>query len=503
VLLALDDRQPLYQQIHAALRGRILAGDLGPGARLPATRTLAEDAGVSRNVVLLAYDQLLAEGYVVGRIGAGTFVASELPDSALGVGRADPAPPRRARRRAAPLSAYARRVPRSPAVAVRPAAIGHEFRFGAPAVQDFPFHVWRRLLARRARAVGPASLTYGAPEGYGPLREALADYLGGARGVRCRPDQVLVVNGAQQALDLVARALLDPGHVVAIEEPQYLGAREAFQAAGARLLPVPVDAEGLVVSRLPAPASPPRLVYITPSHQFPTGATMSLARRLALLQWAGQAGTWIVEDDYDSEYRYSGRPIEALQALDRTGCVIYVGTLSKTLFPALRLGYVVAPEPLVRTLRAIKALTDRHTATLPQEVLADFIREGHFERHLRRTRTRNAARRAALLDAVATRLGPDARVEGANAGLHALLWLDGVSPARLDDVVQRAQAAGVGLYAVRRFYLRPPRRAGLLLGYAGLTEADIRRGIDILADLLRSGRRSGSRNGSPVRQPRV
>jgi GntR family transcriptional regulator/MocR family aminotransferase len=383
-------------------------------------------------------------------------------------------------------------VPRTPAVAVRPAAIGHEFRFGAPAVQDFPFDVWRRLLARRARTVGPASLTYGPPEGHEPLREALADYLRGARGVRCRADQVLVVNGAQQALDLVARALLDPGHVVAIEEPQYLGAREAFRAAGARLRPVPVDADGLVVSRLPAPARPPRLVYVTPSHQFPTGATMSLARRLALLQWAGRARAWIVEDDYDSEYRYSGRPIEALQALDRTDCVVYVGTLSKTLFPALRLGYVVAPEPLVPTLRAIKALTDRHTATLGQEVLADFIREGHFERHLRRTRVRNAARRAALLDAVATRLGPAARVEGANAGLHALLWLDGVSPRRLDDVVRRAQGAGVGLYPVRRFYLRPPRRAGLLLGYAGLTEDDIRRGIDVLADLLPSARPQAS-----------
>lgn len=278
--------------------------------------------------------------------------------------------------------------------------------------------------------------------------------------------------------------LLDPGDRVVIEEPHYQGARLVFLAAGARLVPAPVDGDGLDVACLPRAGARARLAYVTPSHQFPTGVVMSLGRRLALLEWARRADAHVVEDDYDSEYRYEGRPIEAVQGLDRAGRVIYVGTLSKVLFPALRLGYLVLPGPLVEPFRRAKWATDRHTGTLEQEVLAEFIRDGHFERHLRRSRTRYAARRAALLDALAAHFGDRAEVVGANAGVHLLVWLRGVAPGALDRLVQRAAEDGVGVYPIAPYYLIPPKRAGLLLGYASLTEAEIRAGIRRLAAVL-------------------
>jgi GntR family transcriptional regulator/MocR family aminotransferase len=327
-------------------------------------------------------------------------------------------------------------------------------------------------------------MAYTRPEGHAPLRQALADYLRRARGVLCDPGQIIVVNGSQQALDLVARVLLDPGDRVVIEEPHYQGARFAFLATGARLVPARVDAEGLDVRGLPAAARSARLVYVTPSHQFPTGVVMPLGRRLGLLSWAKRGGAHIVEDDYDSEYRYEGRPIEAMQGLDRAGRVIYMGTFSKVLFPALRIGYLVLPAPLVEPFQAAKWLTDRHTSTLEQEVLAEFIRDGSFERHLRRSRTCYAARRAALLQALADYLPKRAEVIGANAGLHLLVWLRGVSPHTVDRLVQRAAGVGVGLYPIAPYYLRPPRRVGFLLGYAALTEGAIRNGIRRLAGVL-------------------
>jgi GntR family transcriptional regulator/MocR family aminotransferase len=479
----------LYQQVYQALREAILTGHLAAGVRLPSTRVLARELGVSRNTVLLAYNQLLAEGYVVGQVGSGTYVAATLPDTSLAtvatVTTTRPArevtPPR--------LSRYGQRVradsPLPPPGALTPhAAVRYDFRYGLPEVADFPHEIWRRLLVRCTRGVSPGALHYGPPAGYPPLREAIAAYLQRARAVVCDPEQVVVVNGSQQALDLAARVLLDPGDSVVIEEPHYQGARQVFLAAGARLVTAPVDAEGLDVHTLPPEAATARLAYVTPSHQFPTGAIMSLSRRLALLQWAETTGAYILEDDYDSEYRYAGRPVEAVQGLDRSGRVIYVGTFSKVLFPALRLGYLVLPPPLVQPFTAVKWLTDRHTSTFEQEVLHDFICEGHFERHLRRGRTRNAARRAALLAALQTHLGARVEVTGANAGMHLVVWLRDVAPERLHTVIDHAAQAGVGLYSVTPYYLTPPRRAGLLLGYAALNADDIDRGIQRLASIL-------------------
>jgi GntR family transcriptional regulator/MocR family aminotransferase len=489
MFVKLDGNGTLYQQLYHALRRAILTGQLAPGERLPATRPFARELGISRNTVLLAYEQLLSEGYAIGQAGSGTYVASSLPDTMLAadhpttaVVRAQPQLPPR-------LSVYGRHVAHQnplypPGQAAPVTGVRYDFRYGLPAVEEFPHDIWRRLLARRARSVSLRSLHYGPPEGYRPLREAIADYLRRARAVLCKPEQIVVVNGSQQALDLTARVLLDPGDSVVLEEPHYQGARQVFLAAGAHLLTGPVDAEGLDIMALSRAAAEARLVYVTPSHQFPTGAIMSLARRLTLLTWAERTDTYVLEDDYDSEYRYEGRPVEAVQGLDRSGRVIYIGTFSKVLFPALRIGYLVLPEPLIQPFLAAKWLTDRHTSTLEQEILTDFIREGHFERHLRRARTRNAARRAALLDALHMYLGDRVEVSGANAGIHLLVWLRDIQPHHAATLSARAARTGVGIYPVAPYYLQPPERVGLLLGYASMPEEALRAGIRLLATLL-------------------
>jgi GntR family transcriptional regulator/MocR family aminotransferase len=488
VLVRLEGEGPLYQRLYRGLRGAILEGRLGAGARLPSSRGLARELGLSRNAVLMAFDQLFAEGYVEGRVGSGTFVAKTLPDAMVTPWTGEPAARRPTARPR--LSAQARRLlalaPVPPPGGGPSRGLRYDFRYGLPAVEDFPHEVWRRLLARRARAVSLRSLRYGPPEGHGPLREAIADYLRRARGVACAASQVVVVNGSQQALDIAARVLVDAGDRVVVEEPCYQGARQVFQAAGARLAPCPVDASGLDPARLPAGGSRPRLAYVTPSHQFPTGGVMPLARRLDLLRWAERAGAYLLEDDYDSEYRYEGRPVEAVQALDRSGRVLYVGTFSKVLFPSLRIGYLVAPDPLVPALVAAKWLLDRHTPTLEQEVLADFITGGDFERHLRRSRARNAARRAALLDALRAELGDVVEVAGANAGIHLLAWMRGLPRSALPALVRRGAEAGLGLYPVTPYYLRPPNRAGLLMGYASLAEGDLRAGVRLLGEVVRA-----------------
>jgi len=473
-----DLPEPIYQQLYRRLRESILKGELVPGARLPATRVLASDAGVSRNTVLLAYDQLRAEGYVDGQVGAGTFVARELPDD----GPTPPARQKPAKAASLGVSAYAARAQMMPAptMAPPPRRIRYDFRYGLPGVAEFPRDVWRKLLARHARRVSVATSRYAAPAGLAPLREAIADYLRRARAVDCDAEGVAIVNGSQQALDLIARLLVDPGDAVLIEEPHYLGAREVFLAAGARLIPCPVDADGLDIERAPKEARKARLAYVTPSHQFPTGAVMPLARRLALLAWARANRAYVIEDDYDSEFRYGGRPVEAVQALDSAGQVIYVGTMSKTLFPSLRLGYVVLPPALMKPFLAIKHLSDRHTSTLIQLVLADFIAEGHFERHVRRVKAQNAKRRAAVLRTLAEVFGDRVRIEGSNAGLHLMLWFNDRPPGDTAGIVEAAACAGVGVYPVGPYYLGKPRAAGLLLGYAALSEREIEAGIRLL-----------------------
>jgi GntR family transcriptional regulator / MocR family aminotransferase len=497
MLPSLDGRGPIYQQIYRSLRAAILSGALPPHTRLSSTRSLAQETGVSRNTVVIAYEQLLAEGYIVGQLGSGTFVAPEIPDVAHTVVERTRSANAADDVSAYDCSAYATRARRSPSPVMKPRgpAIRYDFRYGLPDLEAFPFDIWRKLLARHIRAAaGP--LMYGAPEGSIRLREVITGYLRRARGVQCDPDQVVVVNGSQQALDLIARTLIDPDDVVVIENPNYLGAREVFLAAGARLAPGLVDEDGLNIDRLPPLARRARLIYVTPSHQFPTGAVMPLARRLALLAWAADHGSYVIEDDYDSEYRYAGRPIEAMQSLDRNGRVIYVGTLSKILFPALRLGYLVLPKPLTEVFRTIKYLSDRHTASLQQDVVTEFVAQGHFERHLRRTRKRNAQRRVALLRALEREFGDAVRVQGANAGLHLLAWFRNRAPEEAEEIVARAEQAGVGVYPVTPYYLDRPPAAGLVLGYAALNASDIDMGITRLAERLRWTGRDDSDTGS-------
>jgi len=485
VLTSRRRAEPLHAQLYRALRAAILRGELAPGARLPSTRALAADEGLARNTVLRAYDQLLGEGYVVGRRGSATRVASEIPDDVAEIARVAERPRRRRRPAVARLSRWGARLPVPPSWAASERGLAYDFRYGRPPFGDFPHATWARLLARRARAAGVRDLDYGEPAGLPALRAAIAAYVGRARAVDCRPEQVVVVHGTQQGLDLVARVLLDAGDRVLIEEPHYSGARRILEAAGSRLVAVPVDREGFDVARVGRAAARARLAYVTPSHQFPTGVVMTLPRRLALLAWAERAGAWVVEDDYDSEYRYGGRPVESLQGLDRAGRVIYLGTFSKVMFPALRLGYLVLPPVLVGPCTTAKALADTGSPGLEQRALADFLAAGHFERYLRRTRTRNRERRAALLAAVARHLGDRVEVAGANAGLHVLLWVRGMPATATPRIVARAARDGVGVYAPDPFYLGRPPGAGLVLGYASLDEDAIREGIRRLARALR------------------
>jgi GntR family transcriptional regulator/MocR family aminotransferase len=482
LLLDYNAAIPLHRQLYEGLRGAILSGRLSAGTRLPATRLLARELQVSRNTVLNAFEQLLAEGYVEGQMGSGTYVSHVLPDDLL---RVQPQPaaqlPVPANRR---LSRRGSLLASTPVTISRDQGLPRAFRPGLPAFDSFPFDIWTRLVARHWRRPPPELLSYGEPAGYQPLREAIAAYLRAARGVQCTTEQVIVVAGSQQGLDLAARVLLDPGDQAWIEDPGYVGARGALRSAGAQLVPVPLDAEGLRVAVGVERCANARLAYVTPSHQFPLGVTMSLSRRLALLDWARRAGAWLLEDDYDSEYRYTGRPLPALQGLDTDGRTIYLGTFSKVLFPSLRLGYLVVPADLADAFIAARALADRHPPSLEQAALADFIVEGHFARHIRRTRALYAERRLALLEAAQRQLAGLLELHPAEAGMHLVGWL----PEDLDDAAaaQRASRAGVDAPALSSYALETVSRGGLLLGYAAVDEGEIRQGIQRLGAALRS-----------------
>jgi GntR family transcriptional regulator/MocR family aminotransferase len=464
------------RRIYDQLRSRIETGTLGPGERLPSTRALAADLGVARSTVVVIYEQLAAEGYIETAAGARARVS---PGIATRQRRGRTSVPDPAQQTPA-LSAYGRRIERL-ALPPRPLAHRHHinFLYGALADEDFPKLAWRRL-HNQALTRGQRGLYYGATEGEAELREALRGYLLRARGLACSPDQILVVQGSQQAIELCARVLVDPGERVVLEEPCYLMARRTFESVGARILATPVDDQGLVTSALPSARC--ALAYVTPSHQFPIGAVMSIGRRQALLAWARRHATWIVEDDYDSEFRYGLRPVDPLQSLDARGSVIYIGTFSKALSPQLRLGYLVLPPALVKPFRHAKQLADRHAPVLDQVVVAELIRSGAYERHLRRLRRANERRRAALVGAIEASFGGDARVEGTDSGLHVVVWLDKVPMRAEREICARAREAGVGVWGITPLYaegaaFRVARCAGFVLGYAGLSPAEIAIGV--------------------------
>ncbi len=477
--VSLDAGAPLYRQLTDWFRQAILDGRLRPSQRLPSTRGLAKELGISRIPVLSAYEQLQAEGYLESVVGAGTRVVDSIPAKIRQPSTRRSEPTRAAR----PLRRVAKRVAltRLP----EPMWLKNQgaFRVGLPALEHFPAKVWSRLITRHARRTSPEVMAYGEALGQLPFREAIAEYLGAFRGLRCEASQILVTTGSQQGLQFTAQALLDPGDKVWLEEPGYAGARQAFAQAGARLVPVRVDGEGLDVAHGMRRAPEARLAYITPSHQFPLGMTLSATRRMALLDWAERSDAWIVEDDYDSEYRFSGRPLAALQGSDPGARVIYVGSFSKVMFPALRLGYVVVPQDLVEAFSVIRDATDTFTATLQQAAMCDFIREGHFARHLRRMRQLYGERYAALTDAIRKELPGKLEVVGSETGMH----LTALLPEGVDDVAltRRAAEAGVSVRPLSRCYLQPPTRGGLILGYGGASPEQIREGVRILRSLLR------------------
>jgi GntR family transcriptional regulator/MocR family aminotransferase len=471
---------PLFRQLYQQLRDAILAGRIRPGVQLPATRDLCSLLSVSRQTVLAAYDQLIAEGYLRGAVGRGTFVNEDLP------ARASKAPGR--------APALLRPIPaRGQAMAQSMARVRHHegplraFRASMPGIDLFPFETWRRIEARHWRRPG-AHLGYGDPAGFGPLRELLCAYLSSSRGVACTPEQVIITSGSQQALFLLAQLLLAPGDTVWVESPGYQGASAPLAAAGARICAVPVTAEGMDVAYGAKRYPHASLVFATPSHQLPLGVTMSLPRRLELLRWAVANKAWIIEDDYDSEYRYTGPPLPSLQSLDRDGCVIYVGTLSKVMFPGLRLGYVVVPPALAEPLARAKALVDRQCAIMPQVVMADFIAGGHFGRHIRRTRDAYAERRAALLGAIEARLADLLSCGPSDAGLDLCVhFRRGHSE---EQVVQRTRELGVDVRPLS-YYANPAAGSdcavapGMLLGFSSIVPTEIARGATLLGQALR------------------
>jgi GntR family transcriptional regulator/MocR family aminotransferase len=483
--LPLDPRStaPLHRQLYEGVRGAILRGAVGWGARLPATRTLAADLGLSRNTVMTAFEQLLAEGYVEGRRGSGTYVSTSLPDQFAHV-----PPPRtgaaKSTGRAPSLSQRSKVLAGVPPVFPEGQSAGRAFELGLPALDAFPLECWRTLAARRLRDRPSTWLGYGASAGYRPLRQAIAAYVGTGRGVRCDAEQVIVIAGIKRAIDLAARVLLDPGDAAWMEDPGFPAARAVLLGAGARPVFVPVDEEGLDVAAGRARCPTARLAYVTPSHQYPLSVTMSLSRRLALLEWAGHTGAWVLEDDYDSGYRYAGRPLASLQGLDQEGRVLYLGSFSKVLFPGLRLAYLIVPPALVDAFIAAHALLGGETPTFEQVVVADFMAEGHFVRHLRRMRTLYAQRQAVLVRAAARELGGLLEVPAVAAGIHLVGWL----PAGVDDRAASAQAARAGVTArpLSAFALGSTPRAGLVLGYAALDPRQIREAVRKLATALRT-----------------
>jgi GntR family transcriptional regulator / MocR family aminotransferase len=462
--------RPLQRQIYDQWRAAILGGRFRPGDRVPSSRAFASAYAVARVTVTAAYDQLLAEGYFETRHGAGTFVASDLPDEALrpvGVARHAATGGRTIR-----LSAHASRLGEITRVAPSPRPLN--LSNVSPDLTRFPFPLWRRLVSRQLRRALPALLDHGAqPAGFEPLRHAIASHIARTRAVRCAPSQIIVVSGSQQALDLCARLLLDPGDQAAVEEPGYPGARQLFLAHGVTLTPMRVGASGPAIDRLTART---RLVHVTPSHQFPTGVSMPLARRLELLEWARVQGAVILEDDYDSDYRYSGAPLPAMHSLADDGGVIYIGTFSNVMFRALRIGYLVVPPDLVAAFTAAKWMTDRHTALVEQAALADFIGDGHLDRHIRRMRRLYQRRRDVLLESLDRAFGHDATVRGDAAGLHMTVRFR-----RALGIRARAERGDVHLASTAIYYTAAPVPDECILGFSAVSERAIRESIRRLA----------------------
>jgi GntR family transcriptional regulator/MocR family aminotransferase len=481
IYLDFTSKTPLYQQLIDKIRGAILTVRLQPNQKLPSSRNLAKSLTISRTTVTQAYEQLESEGYLETRLGSGTYVCHKIPDEWLKSRAIDPVTNSSAKDLT--LSQFGQSLTHISSLQVDEPDAEISFRYGNPATTYFPIQQWRKLLARHCKN-SSALLNYATDAaGHLPLKVEIANYLKRSRAVCCTPEQVIIVNGSQQALDLIARLTLDPGDWLAIEDPGYLGARYCFTAHSANLEPFTVDSEGLDVEFLIQCDRNFKLIYVTPSHQFPTGATLTLSRRIALLQWAQATKTLIIEDDYDSEYRYGEQPIPALQGMDRSESVIYIGTFSKTMFPSLRIGYLVVPQSWVSLISKAKWLCDRTVPLLQQQTLTDWIAEGYFERHIRRMRQLYNLRRQVLIAALEKYFGNRITIFGANAGIHLMVKIETNLSDRL--IIEKAAAVGVGLVSAAKYYLKSPKDRGeFIMGYGQLEEAQIKQGVFRLARVL-------------------
>jgi GntR family transcriptional regulator/MocR family aminotransferase len=463
---------PVSRQLAASLRDAISEARIGPGARLPSTRVLAAELGLARSTVVGVFEQLAAEGYITGRPGSGYFVAAPL-SAVRPRERAGPSAPRPLSRHGERLRGYSPQFRGTP----RPFEAGHaEIDAGFIAT-------WKRLASRALSGRSSLIWNYGDPQGELPLRRAIVNYLAAARGVRCQPEQIVVTSGTQQGLSLAVQLLLDPGAAAWVEDPCYRATIEILSAAEARIVPVPVDEQGLDIAAGQRRGGPsPRLVYTTPSRQYPLGMAMPLGRRVALLGWAAAEGVWIIEDDYESEFQAPGRALPSLQGLDRSGRVIYLGTFSKLLFPSLRLGYAVLPEDLVAPYIAARHLADRQSSALLQAMMTDFMEGGHFARHLKRMRARYAERQHFLTDLLARRLGNLLEIRPVESGMYLTAWL----PEGWSDTATATALAAAGVAAVplSSLTLATEHRPGLVLGYTGHGEVAMERAAVRMADVF-------------------
>jgi GntR family transcriptional regulator / MocR family aminotransferase len=480
-MIAVNRKAPvaLHKQIYDAYRTAIVDGRLRPGERVPSTRVLASEISVSRFPVVNAYAQLLAEGYFESRVGAGTVVSSSLPEQLASrqPSNARPAADSSGPRKVSGSTSLLPPFKRDPWQQGCGA-----FVVGQVAFDEFPLRVWSNLIARGSRTLDAGSFHYGDQMGSEHLREAIASYLRTARSLHCEAQQIMIVSGSQQALDLTTRVLLDPGSAVWIEDPGYRLAKAVFLMAGCRLIPVPVDEEGLNVAAGIKLCRKARAAFVTPSHQFPLGVSMSATRRLQLLEWAQSTGSWIIEDDYDSEYRYDSLPIASLQGLDTNARVVYIGTFSKVLFPSLRIGYIVIPSDLVDRFMSVRRAMDITPSTFYQEVTANFIAEGHFSRHIRRMRVLYRERRSALVDSIHKELGSIVEVQGGEAGMNLSVTLP---PGFRDlEIAERAARHKLFLWPLSPSYAGRNSRPGFVLGFGSTASADIPGAVRRLRNLL-------------------
>ena len=475
--ISIEGRRDLAGQMYRQFRAAIMDGRLKAGEVLPPSRELARRLAVSRNTVGVAYDRLLGEGFIETRIGAGTYVCEH-------TGAVSSPGPELTSQDLHPHPRWNIPSPRWNAVGQPPARDTpvYDFRVGVPDVRLFPFETWRRFVSRELRLSAAGNMSYGDAAGHPGLRAAIARHVGVSRGVKADADAVLVTSGAQQAIDLTARALLEPGDCVAVEEPGYPPPRLLMQSLGARVAPVRVDRQGLVVDELPDET---RLIYVSPAHQFPLGMPMSLPRRIELLAWAGEHDAAIIEDDYDSEFRFGGRPVETLYALDTRGRVLYVGTFSKTMLPAIRLGFVIAPQSVRRALRLAKYLSDWHSPLPTQAALAHFIDEGLLARHVRKMRSEYSSRHERVLQVLAGQGSWLRPVESA-AGMHLTALLPPGKNLSAQEVLERTDGSGVAVNALSAFYAGDVTQSGLVLGYGAIPLAEIGNGLDLLRRLLGS-----------------